>query len=188
MPDTTARGIQFPVEGDQGTPLNEKFEQLAETADAAIDDALASLGLQWRALRNDGFSHNSTGNWQNVTNWQPVDGDPGDAVGITYSTGVLTVSADGLYLANLTLAFDDDPDGTRGARFLRTGATAIGARAGWLGRVSATESGTGWVLAALSAGDTLTIQGFQSSGGNLALEISESQMNRVAIVRLGVAL
>lgn len=188
MPDTTARGIQFPVAGDQVPPLAEKFEQLAETTDDAITAALASLGLQWRAMVNGGQTHTSSGNWQTLGNWSGVDGDPGNSVGISYAAGVFTVSEDGLYAGLLTVTFDDDPDGTRGCRFLKTGATALGARAGWLGRTSATESGMAWFLASLVNGDTVTIQAFQSSGGSLALEVSESQMNRVAIVRLGVAL
>lgn len=188
MPDTTARGIQFPTAGDQVTPLEDQFESLAETADDAIDAALAELTPPWRAMVNTaGFTHTSSGSWQTVTGWTGTDGDPGNGVGITYSNGVWTVSEAGLYLAQLSLAFVSDPDGTRGARFLQTGAVAAGARAGWLGRTSGTESGTAWFLGALAAADTLTMQAFQSSGGSLALNISESQFCRASIVRLGAS-
>lgn len=186
MPDTTARGIQYPVSADQVTDLEDIFKNLADTADDAIDDALASLSPAFRALSNTaGFTHTSSGSWQTVTGWTGADGDPGDDVGITYASGVLTVSEAGIYFAQLTVVFNLDSDGTRGCRFLQTGNVAAGARAGWLGRVTGTESGTAWFLGALSAGDTLTMQAFQSGGASLALNIDESQFNRAMIVRLG---
>lgn len=186
MPSTTARGIQYPVVGDAVAPLATKFQSLATTADTAITNALGTLNMPFRSLANTvGFTHNSNGNWLTVTGWTGADGDPGNGGGIDYANGILTVSVAGLYAAQLTMQFEVNATGNRGARFLKTGAAAAGARFLWISSATDFISGTAWYLGSLSAGDTLTAQGFQSSGGSLALRIaSSSSDNRLAIVRL----
>lgn len=101
-----------------------------------------------------------SGSYTTVT-WDTVE-----ATGVTYSGGVVTVNKAGIYMIAMGLDINAHATGGRFARILINGSN--------MKRLTSPNTGDvvqigGTYIGRLAAGDTVAIDAFQNSGGNLAI-------------------
>lgn len=126
------------------------------------------------AYRNAAVSHTSTGNWQAVT-W---DAESFDTDGIfTASSTTFTIKTPGLYIVTASVAFAASATGVRSIRVTKGGAAIL------IGQYEATATAGAAAgrqvagMLSLAAADTLTVEAFQNSGGNLAYTVGSAYMH-----------
>lgn len=100
------------------------------------------------------------------------------------STGIYTVPVSGFYTIAGTIAFNGNATSNRGITILKNGSTAIYTtiiQTGAAGTNNSVPFAGGFYF---SAGDTIALQIYQLSGGNLAATTA-ANYNQLAIVRVG---
>jgi len=118
-------------------------------------------------------SHTNNNNFQDIA-WTEVT-DPFDS----FDGTVFTAPKDGLYYVSASITFAGNATGSRTVRAINSGETAEVARSSTLdsipgGILATTNLGN---LVTLAQGDTVKIQGFQNSGGNLGYISTVGQSN-----------
>lgn len=121
------------------------------------------------SVKKTSGSHTNTGNTQDVASWDAVIDDSHGSFNTT--TGVYTVSVPGIYEASGQVSFSANATGIRYAQVVQSGSASV-TFAGMQTVGSATIAGTSPFFGQFNckAGDTITIQGYQSSGGNLTYD------------------
>lgn len=110
-------------------------------------------------------THTSTGNYQTVPTVSVVN-DTHSAMG---TAGTYTVPVPGYYQVNAVVNFAANATGVRGLNVSQTGSTTRTLQGGYTqGDGSAGTAATFAGIFYCSAGDVLTLKGYQNSGGNLA--------------------
>jgi hypothetical protein len=167
---TTDRGLWYPDASEPLTPLEDIFARMAESVDVPEGLGSGSALHRWRSLIraatgtiNNVTYTTITGSWVNATG-APTNTDSE----IQFASGVFTVARDGPYLINGSVLFAANATGSRRVKLLLNGVTdlAIGTVGGVSGDPVAPS--VHWE-GPLAAGDTVTFQVYQSSGGSLAL-------------------
>jgi hypothetical protein len=125
-------------------------------------------------------SQTSNNAWQDVASWDAITFDTTGS--FNTSTGVYTVPVSGKYRVYGALGFTANTTGVRGVQVLKNGsAYSVG---GFFSASSSQDMALPFsVLVDCAAGDSLKIQGFQSSGGNLAYATGAGTTN-LAIERV----
>lgn len=142
---------------------------LGWSSSAAISQSDSSEGrvVAMTAVLNSG-SQTNTGNWQDVTGYSSARVDTLSS--FNTSTGVYTIAVPGPYRISGQISFTSNATGFRGIRLMVGSAVEVYGN-GVSGNATDTLMNTS-VLPAyvkiLKAGDTVKLQAFQSSGGNLA--------------------
>jgi hypothetical protein len=126
-------------------------------------------------------SQTSNSAWQTVAAWDSKARDSHS--GFNATSGVYSVPSSGFYVCSATLSYQTSATGLRGIKFLKNGSD-VG-----LGTiVAAASSGATAVSYSIGfpcvAGDAITVQGYQNSGGNLAYGTSDGGSN-ITIFRQG---
>lgn len=168
MPDFSPGGVQFPVATD--APRRQDLEDLARS----IDDpqGLSILG-KFRRLANvsgQSFANSASLTGSTITGWSASGGDQGDATGITLSGGILTVTEAGIYFISVMICFTANATGQRRVIALPG---ALSSRSSTVQTTSTASvvatAGPVVDMVPLNAGDTITTQAAQNSGGALTL-------------------
>lgn len=132
-------------------------------------------------VQKDTGNHTSTGNFQDITTWQSPIKDTHGSFNI--STGVFTVPVAGVYSVSgcATLA----ASGTGLLRRIDVYKNSTAMFTGAPGPVSASNAARGAFAGTINAvaGDTIKVQMFQDSGGNLAYQTGKD--TALHIVRVG---
>ena len=131
-------------------------------------------------------SQTSNGNWQVVSAYTSVSINTHNSFNAT--TGIFTAPVSGTYQLSGTVAWSANATGFRGGKFT----TSSTAYPNGLGSYFTTNNGaTGIMIHALSsliklnAGETVQIEGYQNSGGNLNYSTSVDAATQLSIVRVG---
>ena len=128
-------------------------------------------------------THTSTGNWQDVSSF---DSSSTSTHGnFNTATGVYTVAVSGDYLVSSNVGFASNSVGFRGIRILKTGGVSTGVGV-FMSPISGAQTNiaTSGIVRGLVAGDTLYMQAYQSSGGNLNYATSTDVTTNFSISRL----
>lgn len=115
------------------------------------------------AYKNTG-NHSSTGNLQDIASWTTVADDSHGQFNST--TGVYTVAAPGRYLVSGVISFAANATGTRRVVVLQNSTARISGATGIANASNAARMSYSGVVKCV-AGDTIKLQAFQDSGGNL---------------------
>jgi hypothetical protein len=131
-------------------------------------------------------SQTNNGNWQVVSAYTSVSINTHNSFNAT--TGVFTAPVSGTYQLSGTVAWSANATGFRGGKFT----TSSTAYPNGLGSYFTTNNGaTGIMIHALSsliklnAGETVQIEGYQSSGGSLNYATNNDAATQLSIVRVG---
>lgn len=133
-----------------------------------------------RARKNSG-SQTTSASFQTVTSWDEVSFDTHSAFNET--TGVFTAPIAGFYDVRCTLSYDPNATGNRGLQIVHEGSASI-VGAAVPGIASDSTGATASGLVKCVAGDEITIQAFQNSGGSLAY-VTSLEYNTLSINRVG---
>jgi len=138
-----------------------------------VSDSSEGRVVAFRANKSAG-SHTANNTWQDVGSWSAAAVDT--VGGFNATTGIYTVRVPGVYRVSGVLVFDTSATGTRSVKFLYNGAdTGLGTVAsGVTGQLTGVSQS---VVIRCNAGDTLRMQGFQSSGGSLAYGTTDGGSN-----------
>lgn len=173
MGSTTPGGLPFMQDHDPLSDVADYIEQLA----VAVEAALATAGGQEPiyAKANRGTLSLSSG-----TAYQALDMTADDYTigGVTRSGGGLVAPVDGLYNLQASLQFAANATGARSGWLFINGAGLTEARM-VLGPSPTAHCFTLSMDARLSAGDVVTLQGYQNSGGALNLNTATLAIRRV---------
>lgn len=133
------------------------------------------------AYKNTG-NHSSTGNLQDVASWTTVADDSHGQFNST--TGVYTVAAPGRFAVSGVISFTANATGTRRVVVLQNSTAKISGSTGIANASNAARMSYSGILKCV-AGDTVKIQAFQDSGGNLNYNANDFD-NVFCITRIGV--
>lgn len=139
----------------------------------------ASEKVSMLCYKNTG-SHTSSGNLQDVASWNAVTKDSHG--GFNTTTGVYTCPAPGDYIVTFTLGFGST-SGTRQGVVLK-GSTIVAYGPAVPSGDPSTNPPITIMVPNCVAGDTIKVQAFQNSGGNLAYTTTANQMY-LQVHRLG---
>lgn len=139
--------------------------------------------VAFAAYKNSG-SHTSTGNPQTIASWNAASFDTTGSFNAT--TGVFTAPIAGIYDVTYAVAFAANSTGTRWCKLQKNGVDTgnLSSGAGYA-LLAATAINTGGAKIRLIAGDTLQLQGFQNSGGNLNYATGSDGQTFFAVSRIG---
>lgn len=140
----------------------------------------ASETVAMRAVKNGG-AQTSNGNLQNIASFNSIVQDTHGIFNL--STGVATVPISGTYLCTFQVSFVANSTGARVARLLRNGNMEAEGNIylSWSDRPVM----IGTALLKCNAGDTLNLQAYQTSGGNLNYDTTLNNSTNFNIVRVG---
>lgn len=139
----------------------------------------ASEVVSMLCYKNTG-SHTSTGNLQDVASWNTVTKDSHG--GFNTTTGIYTVPAPGDYYVDIRLGWASNVTGVRQVVILK-GSTIVQYSPDVTASVSVGNH-VSVLIPNCVAGDTIKVQGFQSSGGNLNYNTTANS-TALSIHRLG---
>lgn len=142
----------------------------------------AQLMSDWvsRAFNSGTLTHNNTGGWFTLT-FDSENYDDGAMHSTGSNTQNFSVPVDGIYLCTVGVLWASNAVGSRGVRVQR-GGTTFGEAYGPSGSVSTAGA---FVLSA-TAGQNITFDSFQSSGGNLNMTASGSYGIHATVSWIGV--
>lgn len=139
----------------------------------------ASEVVSMLCYKNTG-SHTSTGNLQDVASWNAVTKDSHG--GFNTTTGIYTCPAPGDYYVDARVGWASNVTGVRQCVILK-GSTIVQYSPDVTAAVSIGNH-VGILIPNCVAGDTIKVQGFQSSGGNLNYNTTANSTS-LSIFRLG---
>lgn len=142
------------------------------TNKAYVDAQRPRMMRAQRNINNDAFPNNAWTSFNGATDW--TETDPWNMRG---AGGTLTAPWTGWYQINVTLNWASNTTGNRGLALQPAAGVNIGEGAGqpvYLTYVKANSAGgtalSGSHITALTAGDSVTLSGFQDSGGPLTVQ------------------
>lgn len=152
------------------------FEYLTNSS----SDSLSGQVIDFVATLNSG-SHTSSGSWQNLPSLTKVI----DTVGGFNGTTTYTFQVSGNYKLTSKVGFASNATGVRGVRVLQNGSTINGGASltPSAGTTGVSTSNSIDILA--KAGDTITWQSYQDSGGTLTYETATDAQTVVCISKIG---
>lgn len=170
---TTPKGIVYP-DSSGHTRLWEHLQALAETADAAVEEATPG-GLS--SYRSTSAASIPDSTFTTVGSWT-VAADAGYG-SFNTSNGTLTVSAAGVYMVRGQFAWASSVAGRRIALLRVNGVEEARSDHGSGGFATSTLT----TMVSLAAGNSIVFNVYQSSGSGLALQSTVS--HQINVVRLG---
>lgn len=135
--------------------------------------------------KNSG-SHTANGSYQAVTVFTSTTEDSHSTVNLAAGSFTVPVGFDGLYRITINMSFQLSGAGQRGLKLLKGGAdTGFGAA------VEATSTSISCGLAVtgilrLIAGDVITADTYQNSGGSLLYATSADIISNICVERIGL--
>ena len=119
-------------------------------------------------------AHTADGNWQTITGYDAAAVNVGGSFNVT--TGIFTAPATGSYLIAASIANDANATGIRAGRIVVDGSTPF-AGGELVASASANSSVFPTCILSLTSGQTVELQGFQNSGGNLNYYLNYNQLS-----------
>lgn len=123
----------------------------------------------WTRMERSTAQTIPTSSWTTLGSWNVIESNF-DPINEPFPSFGFVIPTDGVYSVGGVVAWTPNAVGLRGARILRDGFFVVGSHHPTVS--GATTQTTASSVDFMSAGDLVTFEGFQSSGGNLDTHVS----------------